>query len=78
MYQHNDHTKLYAVSYINWFNYELETQFKYADNEAHAMIQMLEDKGYEDDDLSVEFSTVEEVKQFAFDCDSMVHAVQVP
>lgn len=78
MYTINDHTKLYAVSYINWFDHELETHFKYADNKVHAMIQLLEDKGWKDADLSAQFSTVEEVKQFAFDCDGMVHAEEVP
>lgn len=76
----NDHTKLYAVSYIHFGDNELKTDFVYADNEQQAMLEMMLDNGwigeiYEDVNVH---STIEEIKQFAFDGDCMVDAAVVP
>lgn len=76
----NDHTKLYAVSYIHFGDNELKTDFVYADNEQQAMLEMMLDNGWSEDiyeDVNVH-STNEEIKQFAFDGDCMVDAVAVP
>ena len=68
--------RTFAVSYINWFDHELDTQFIQAENEIEAACQRLLGAGYELDQEA--FLTLEDVKHFAFDCDSMVHAVELP
>ena len=67
--------KRYVYSYINWFDHDLvskiiesdETMIQVAKNELNA-------NGYEVDS---EILTLQDLKRFAFDCDSMIEIIEV-
>ena len=74
--------KLYSVSYISFFNNEMKTAFVISEKgPMDALLKGLQELvGKEDAEAASAFeeecSTVEEAKQFAFDCDSMVDVRQ--
>lgn len=71
----------WAVSHIDWFDYELKTVFVIAMSFREAIIYgvimgILKGENIEDyDDLPME---EEDIKQYFFNCDSMVNAVKMP
>jgi len=66
----------YAVSYISFFDNELDTVFVYANSVAEAVKKAMPKLKCEIDWGDRE--TLEEFKSLAFDCDAMIHVVQVP
>ena len=61
----------YAVSYIDWVDYELIIEFHEATSAVEAM--KMHSK-INDCDIIRAIHTAEDFKRFCFDCDSMVHA----
>lgn len=67
--------KRFVISYISWFNYELKSEIVEAESVTEATriaLYRLTDAN----DLD-EYITVEQMKQFAFDCDGMVNAIEI-
>lgn len=75
----------FVVAYINFFNNELKMEVVIADSKLQAMQKRLfEAAGSLTEEETRDFenyvnsaTTEEEVKQKAFDCDSMVDAIEV-
>lgn len=69
---------LYAVSYINWFDYELITEFHSGATWKEALVKhsKIGDSPF-NDGVPVP-DTLEQMKQLCFDCDCMIEVKQVP
>ena len=65
--------KRFAVSWINWTDNDLKTEFVKAESELAALQAKLAKDG-----LDEVPDTIEGCKQLAFDCDGMIHAAEVP
>lgn len=65
----------YCVAYINFYDNIMTQEIVKAKTELDALRTSLEINGYDSSDEK--FSSIEEVKQFAFDCDSMVSAIEI-
>ena len=63
--------KLYVVAYIDWYDHELITEEVYANSKEEAMMSHSKIMRYDYSEID---KTEEALKQFFFDCDSMVHA----
>jgi hypothetical protein len=66
---------LYAVSYIDWYDHDLTTEFHHADTPAAAVAMHSKVKLY---DLTEMPQDMVALKAFFFNMDSMVEAVPVP
>ena len=67
--------KLYAVSYIDWFDHKLITEFVSAPSDVEALLQWEKTRELFGD---LEEASLEDLKQAAFDSDAMVNSVEVP
>lgn len=67
----------FAIAYFSFFTNELKMKIVEAENEREALILALKyaEIKLDSDDLKKD---EEELKQFAFDCDSMIGAIQLP
>lgn len=65
---------VFATAFMDYFNNELTIEFCLAVDAFDAMKQRLEQEGYTVDNSIIE---IQEIKQFAFDCDSMIDAAEV-
>ncbi|MDR3572236.1 MAG: hypothetical protein P4L50_00105 [Anaerolineaceae bacterium] len=69
--------KMFAVSYINWCDHELTTEFIHADTWEEALKH--HSAVHNDTDWLNDLpKDKEEAKQYFFDCDSMFESVEVP
>lgn len=72
--------KLFAVSYIDWLNNELTTEFIKAESELDALARcawVVEHLGEPADAIRAA-KDQEELKEAAFNSDGMINAVEVP
>jgi hypothetical protein len=67
--------KRYAVSYIDWFNNDLQTVIIKAETALDAMKQDFVDRGFELPEE--EISSEEAFKSMCFDCDCMMNAIEI-
>jgi hypothetical protein len=65
----------YAVAYISFHDNDMKMQIIDANSERNALIFTLKLQGWETSDLDLLKATPEELKQYAFDCDSMIGAI---
>lgn len=66
----------FVISWINWFDYELQSEVIESDSALSATKEaLLRLTGI--DSSEQDLPTVEACKEFAFDCDGMVNALQV-
>ena len=70
--------KLYACSYIDWFDYELTTEFVFAESAEAALRGWSKTKEMFPADRLLDDAPLEILKKAAFDQDAMVNAVEVP
>lgn len=70
---------LYAVSYINWFDHDLITEFHSGETWKDALLKhsMLAQSPFGKDGEAVP-NDLEQMKQLCFDCDCMISVVPVP
>ena len=67
--------KRYAVSHINWFDYELTTEIVEAEDWRGAILKGIPgDAGW----LLDEAQSLDDVKRSAFNADCMVHVEEIP
>lgn len=70
---------LFAVSYINWFDHDLITEFHSGATwkEALAKHSMLAQSPFAEDGEPIP-DDLEKMKQLCFDCDCMIEVKEVP
>lgn len=68
----------YVVSHIDWFDHDLTSEIVEASDPVSAMKAHSKTKTYEwENQDGTPCETIEEMKQVAFDCDSMVNAIEI-
>lgn len=67
--------KTYVVAWINWFDHELHQEQVQALNDYHA-IELANQDMISLENLH-EFTNIQDLKQFAFDCDGMISVLEV-
>lgn len=75
----NNPTKRWACSYIDWFDNELTTKIVRADSWFEAFCMAYPDRRA--NILNVDEAvpeTLEQAKENAFNCDSMIHVEEIP
>ena len=66
----------YVVAWINFFDNELQQQYVVADNEFQALLKSNQDV-IDMSDPIVNTMGMEELKQFAFNCDGMISVYRI-
>ena len=70
-----ENEKTFVVAWINWFDHELHQEVVQALHEYHALEVANQDM------ISLEnmheFTTMQKLKVFAFDCDGMISVIEV-
>ncbi len=68
--------KRYCVAYMDYFNNDITQKFILAESERDAMINLLRENGFDTDHFTVDM-LAEDIQQLAFNCDSLVSAIEV-
>lgn len=71
--------KTYVISFINFFDNELVSDIVRSDKTEVEVLKEYLFKGQEADNEDLKnLNTIEECKEYCFDCDSMCNIIEVP
>ena len=66
--------KNFVVSYIDWFDYNLEMKKVSAENKLDAILSYAKEKGFKD---IPEVDSIEDFQKYCFDWDCMMNAIEI-
>lgn len=73
--------KRFVISWINWYDHDLQSKIVEADNEKEALIKCLLEDFYTDADTEtleeIVKNSIEDLKTMAFNADGMINAIEI-